>query len=39
MFHFIITMNNENNFQYDVELIKGLDDEIFFKINRSIQNS
>ena len=35
MFHFIITMNNENNFQYDVELIKGLDDEIFFKINRT----
>ena len=40
MFHFIILINNENNrFQYNVELIKGLDNEIFFRINRSIQNS
>jgi uncharacterized alkaline shock family protein YloU len=36
-FSFTVEMKSDNNYQYNVELIQGLDDDIFFRIDRSIK--
>lgn len=36
-YSFIILMKNENNYQYNVELISGLNNENFFRISKDIK--
>jgi hypothetical protein len=36
-YSFVILMKNENNYQYNVELISGLNNENFFRISKDIK--
>jgi len=36
-FSFTVLMNSDNDYQYNVELVNGLDDDVFFRIDRSIK--